>query len=215
MAKRKRSSDAWKRHERSVANYFQTTRNVFGRGEFGFTSTDIITKVDDELWEKIYTDVNNPIPKDQRPTHLIIECKYNVGREGPIFKMMRQAQQACGTGQGLDRLLISTWKNTICTYMSDFPRAFTEVFLPMFYGDNNISLDIFKVGIHHNNRRVPSYVKKYLGQVKKDTEECWDRNRDWVPMSFVCLGNSSKDKLLIYDGKQSYKDYRLLVKCQT
>ena len=101
MAKRKRSSDAWKRHERSVANYFQTTRNVFGRGEFGFTSTDIIAKVDNELWEKIYTDVNNPIPEDQRPTHLIIECKYNVGREGPIFKMMRQAQQACGTGQGL------------------------------------------------------------------------------------------------------------------
>jgi hypothetical protein len=29
----------------------------------------------------------------------------------------------------------------------------------------------------------------------------------------VCMGNSSKDKIMIYDNKQTYRDYTLQIKC--
>ena len=149
------------------------------------------------------------------PTHLIIECKYNAGRDGPLFKSMSQAQDACGSIRCYDRFLISRWKNVTCSYLSDFPKVFTDILLPMYMTDvEKIPIDISKVGIHHNSRRLPGYVKKYVAQAKKDTEICWDKNRDWTPMYLVCMGNSSKEKIIIYDNKQTHRDYALQIKCQ-
>jgi hypothetical protein len=211
--KKQRSKDAWKRHERLIASYFNTTRNIFGRGKFGFTSTDIVAKLDDELWNKICLENRIEYDSNLLPTHLIIECKYNTGRDGPLFKSMSQAQDGCGAIKAYDRYLISRWKNVTCSYLSDFPRVFTEVLLPMYMlGKEKISVDLSKIGVHHNCRRLPGYVKKYVSQVKKDTEACWDQNRDWIPMYLVCMGNSSKDKIVIYDNKQTYKDYTFQIK---
>ncbi len=212
--KKQRSKDAWKRHERLTANYFNTTRNIFGRGEFGFTSTDIVAKLDDELWSKICLENKLEYVSELLPTHLIIECKYNSGRDGPLFKSMSQAEDACGVTKSHDKFLISRWKNVTCSYLSDFPRVFTEILLPMYMlGKEKTAVDISKIGIHHNSRRLPGYVKKYVSQAKKDTELSWDKNRDWIPMYLVCMGNSSKDKIMIYDNKQTYRDYTLQIKC--
>ena len=209
------SKDAWKRHERLIASYFNTTRNIFGRGKFGFTSTDVVAELDDELWSKICLENRMQYDPECLPTHLIIECKYNSGRDGPLFKSMSQAQDACGSIRSYDRFLISRWKNVTCSYLSDFPKVFTDILLPMYMDTGQkIPIDISKVGIHHNSRRLPGYIKKYVMQAKKDTEICWDQNRDWVPMYLVCMGNSSKEKIMIYDNKQTYRDYALQVKCQ-
>ena len=86
---------------------------------------------------------------------------------------MSQAEDACGLTKSHDKFLISRWKNVTCSYLSDFPTVFTEILLPMYMlGKEKTRVNLSKIGVHHNCRKLPGYVKKYVSQAKKDTEMC-------------------------------------------
>jgi len=180
----------WKNHERAVAKFFGTTRNVHGRGDLGTTRTDVVAEVpEDMLLDGLCA-----------YTHLYIECKYSFGIDSKVHSVMNKATK----GTGLDHFKskytpLVIWGDYYMYYLEDFWTLFIEIAF-----ENNIFSDLESFvntyGVAHCHLKVPKYINDYWAQVTTDVE---NRDKDKIEGAapFVCIGDSSKNKVILFNVK--------------
>jgi hypothetical protein len=181
----------WKRHEREVAKFFGTVRNVHGRGEEGITGSDVVAdlaKWDTPAAHEFYTD--GPY------SHIFIECKYTYGTESMPFRVMTTAKE--GTA-AKDVPFVTIWGPYLLIYLDDLDKLLVDHYCP---SDNFLGA-LIKYGVYRCNRQVPKYMDKWWEQVTDDVKAQEDKEEIKAVFPIVCLGNSSRKKIALFKVRQN------------
>jgi len=189
----------WKKHERAVAKYFGTTRNVCGRGEEGFTGSDVV--VDIAGTASFY------LPNPKSYTHIFVECKYTFGDESMPFKIMKDACKGTNVShpKNKGKTAILSWGPYILCYLDE---SSSVVCHATGCGVHSVRHDCFSFGVYQCNRLVPKYLDEWWDQVIDDIEGRDTDKIRYTPLPLVCLGNSSKKRIIVYKALYPYAKNR-------
>lgn len=197
MAKASSIRDRWKRMERSVAQFFNTSRNVHGRGPAGETGTDVVADLPNWL------DEAPAMFSDYR--FLFVECKYSHGTDGTIFKHFREMREASSMTkkQNSTKIYVCNYGDYLMTSLDSVPFVMGDVILPKLsidglqYHKDPLSFSSH-YGIVHSAKKAPGYLDKYWSQVCRDVEEFNEGKKYEKAIPMVCMGSSYKEKLAIF-----------------
>lgn len=197
MAKSSSLRDRWKRHERSVAQFFNTTRNVHGRGPAGETGTDVVADL------PIWLDEAPGVFSDYR--FMFVECKYTNGTDSNIFNHFREMREASGMTkkQNSTKVYLCSWGDYLLCALDSVPFVMGDIILP------KLGIDGFQFhkdplsfssqyGVVHSSKKAPGYLTKYWEQVCRDIDDYNDGKKYEKAIPMVCLGSSFKERLAMF-----------------
>lgn len=198
MAKQSSVRDRWKRHERNVAQFFNTSRNVHGRGPAGETGTDVVAVLPDWL------DESPGLFSQYR--YMFIECKYSHGTDGVTFKHFREMREASSMTkkQNSTKIYVCNYGDYLITSLDSVPFVMGDFILPKLgidglqFHKDHLSL-ASQYGIVHSTKKAPGYLDKYWEQCVSDVSTFNEGRKYELAIPMVCMGSSFKEKLAIFN----------------
>lgn len=198
MAKPSSQRERWKRMERSVAQYFNTTRNVHGRGPAGETGTDVVADLPNWLDEppSLFSDYR----------FLFVECKYSNGTDGAIFNHFRELREASSMTkkQNSTKVYVCNYGDYLITSLDSVPFVMGDILLPKIgidglqFHKDPLSI-LTQYGTVHSSKKTPGYLDKYWDQVTRDVDIFNEDRKHEKAIPMVCMGSSFKEKLALFN----------------
>lgn len=170
----------WKRHERQVAEFFNTERALHG-----------IDRVKGEVQTDVFADVQKWIgtPVFDEPTGLVIECKYSTksssnSNDWPCRRLSElKKEQAFGYVT-----LMVTKDGWVWCQLDDF----LTVFVDLFVNGESLSYLLGKYEVRNINKSMSSFFEDALGQALVSVAhiEAGEYYKKAYPM--VCVGSNAR-----------------------
>lgn len=198
MAKPSSVRDRWKRAERSVAQFFNTTRNVHGRGPAGETGTDVVADLPNWL--------------DEAPSmfsefrFMFVECKYSHGTDNTTFNHFRELREASSMTkkQNSTKVYVCNYGDFLITSLDSVPFVMGDILLPKLgidglqFHKDSLSFSS-QYGIVHSAKKAPGYLYKHWDQVCKDVDYFNEGKKYEKAIPMICMSSSYKEKLALFN----------------
>lgn len=183
--------------ERNVAQFFDTTRNVHGRGPAGETGTDVVCDL--PKW------LDEPPSAFSSYRYLFVECKYSHGTDGAIFKHFRELRESSGMTkkQNSTKIYLCNFGDFLICSLDSVPFVMGDVLLPKMniagleFHKDPLSI-VSQYGIVHSPKNAPGYLSKYWDQVVNDVTNFNEDRKYEKAIPIVVMGSSYREKLALF-----------------